>query len=190
MQSCKALDKARATARREKAADLARGPRRVRMTGMLCLRTVRCKRPRQKSFATVVWSNPHPYSDLASNRTPSTKTAIASFANLLVVDRLGRQLNFIRELDKQKGVSRRISLIDRSRLENSAEHSWHLGTMPVVLAEYASSGTGIGRSRLSGYLDRCPMKMGAECEPCGTSSRKARGRLPDSQMLWIACKGC
>lgn len=61
-------------------------------------------------------------------------------------DRLHRQLAFIRELDKLKGVSRRISLIDRSRLENSAEHSWHLGTMAMVLAEYAPEGTDIGRA--------------------------------------------
>lgn len=59
--------------------------------------------------------------------------------------RLGQQLAFIRELDKLKGVSRRISLIDRSRLENTAEHSWHLGTMAVVLAEYAPEGADIGR---------------------------------------------
>jgi putative hydrolase of HD superfamily len=60
-------------------------------------------------------------------------------------ERLIRQLEFIRELDKLKGVSRRTSLIDRSRLENSAEHSWHLGTMAIVLAEYAPEGTDIGR---------------------------------------------
>ncbi|MEO7367232.1 MAG: HD domain-containing protein [Gemmatimonadaceae bacterium] len=60
-------------------------------------------------------------------------------------ERLDRQLVFLRELDKLKGVSRRISLIDRSRLENSAEHSWHLGTMAVTLAEYAPAGTDIAR---------------------------------------------
>jgi putative hydrolase of HD superfamily len=62
-----------------------------------------------------------------------------------VTDRLDQQLAFIRELDRLKGVSRRISLIDRSRLENSAEHSWHLGAMAVVLAEYAPQGADIGR---------------------------------------------
>ena len=60
-------------------------------------------------------------------------------------DRLNRQLIFIRALDKLKTVSRRISLIDRSRLENSAEHSWHLGAMAVVFAEYAPEGADIGR---------------------------------------------
>jgi len=58
-----------------------------------------------------------------------------------VSDRLARQLQFVRELDKLKGVQRRTSLIDRSRRENSAEHSWHLATMALALGEYAPPGT-------------------------------------------------
>jgi putative hydrolase of HD superfamily len=57
--------------------------------------------------------------------------------------RLERQLAYVRELDRLKSVLRRTSLIDRSRLENSAEHSWHLATMAVVLAEYAPDGADI-----------------------------------------------
>lgn len=52
-------------------------------------------------------------------------------------DRLPRQLAFIVELDKLKQVLRRTSLIGESRVENSAEHSWHLGVMAAVLAEHA-----------------------------------------------------
>lgn len=55
-------------------------------------------------------------------------------------ERLGQQFAFIRELDRLKSVLRRTSLIDRSRRENSAEHSWHLATMALVLAEYAPPG--------------------------------------------------
>jgi putative hydrolase of HD superfamily len=55
-------------------------------------------------------------------------------------DRLDGQFAFIRELDRLKSVLRRTSLIDRSRQENSAEHSWHLATMAIVLAEYAPPG--------------------------------------------------
>jgi putative hydrolase of HD superfamily len=62
-----------------------------------------------------------------------------------VSDRLERQLSFLRELDKLKSVSRRTSLIDRSRLENTAEHSWHLGAMAVVLGEYAPDGADLAR---------------------------------------------
>ena len=58
-----------------------------------------------------------------------------------VNERLAQQLAFIRELDRLKSVLRRTSLINRSRRENSAEHSWHLATMALVLGEYAPSGT-------------------------------------------------
>jgi putative hydrolase of HD superfamily len=58
-------------------------------------------------------------------------------------ERLVRQLAFIRELDRLKSVLRRTSLIDRSRRENSAEHSWHLATMALVLAEYAPAGANV-----------------------------------------------
>jgi putative hydrolase of HD superfamily len=61
-------------------------------------------------------------------------------------DRLARQLRFVRELDKLKGVQRRTSLIDRSRRENSAEHSWHLATMALALGEYAPPGTDLAHA--------------------------------------------
>jgi putative hydrolase of HD superfamily len=53
-------------------------------------------------------------------------------------DRLGRQLDFVRELDKLKSVMRKNRLSDLSRLENSAEHSWHVALMALVLAEHAA----------------------------------------------------
>lgn len=59
--------------------------------------------------------------------------------------RLERQLDFIRELDGLKSVLRRTSLIDRSRLENSAEHTWHLTAMALALFEYAPPGADLGR---------------------------------------------
>ncbi len=61
-------------------------------------------------------------------------------------ERLERQLTFIRELDRLKGVMRRTSLIDRSRYENTAEHSWHLTAMALTLAEYAPAGTDLTRA--------------------------------------------
>ncbi len=59
--------------------------------------------------------------------------------------RLRRQLEFISELDKLKLILRRISVIGESRLENSAEHSWHLGTMVPLLAEYAPEDVDVTR---------------------------------------------
>jgi putative hydrolase of HD superfamily len=55
--------------------------------------------------------------------------------------RLEQQIAFLKEIDKLKSVLRRTSLIDRSRLENSAEHSWHLATTALVLSEHAPEGT-------------------------------------------------
>ncbi len=51
--------------------------------------------------------------------------------------RLSQQIQFILEIDKLKGILRQTRLTDDSRLENSAEHSWHLAMMAIVLAEYA-----------------------------------------------------
>ncbi len=52
-------------------------------------------------------------------------------------DRLERQIDFIVEIDKLKHVLRRTYLVDGKRRENSAEHSWHLAAMAVLLVEYA-----------------------------------------------------
>lgn len=52
-------------------------------------------------------------------------------------DRLEQQIAFIVEIDKLKQVLRRTHLIDGKRRENSAEHSWHLAAMAVLLSEYA-----------------------------------------------------
>lgn len=51
-------------------------------------------------------------------------------------DRLARQIAFLVEADKLKSVVRRTPLVDVSRLENSAEHSWHLVLVMMVLREY------------------------------------------------------
>jgi putative hydrolase of HD superfamily len=51
--------------------------------------------------------------------------------------RLPRQIAFLMEADKLKAVLRRTSLMDASRPENSAEHSWHLVLTALVLREHA-----------------------------------------------------
>jgi putative hydrolases of HD superfamily len=55
-------------------------------------------------------------------------------------NRLTQQIQFIIEIDKLKLILRQTLLTDGSRRENSAEHSWHLALMAIVLAEYAPSG--------------------------------------------------
>jgi putative hydrolase of HD superfamily len=51
--------------------------------------------------------------------------------------RLAEQLAFLVEVDRLKSVVRRNYLADGSRRENTAEHSWTLALMALVLAEHA-----------------------------------------------------
>ncbi len=57
--------------------------------------------------------------------------------------RLHQQIAFVVEIDRLKLVLRQTLLMDASRRENSAEHSWHLAMMALVLAEYAPAGVDI-----------------------------------------------
>ena len=52
-------------------------------------------------------------------------------------DRLRKQIEFIVEVDKLKNIYRQTLLMDGSRNENDAEHSWHLALMAMVLKEYS-----------------------------------------------------
>ena len=58
----------------------------------------------------------------------------------MTISRLTQQIQFIIEIDQLKQVLRQTLLNDGSRRENSAEHSWHLAMMVIVLAEYAPQG--------------------------------------------------
>ena len=51
-------------------------------------------------------------------------------------ERLAHQIAFLVEADKLKSVVRRTPLVDLSRRENSAEHSWHLVLVMMVMREY------------------------------------------------------
>jgi putative hydrolase of HD superfamily len=53
-------------------------------------------------------------------------------------DRLAEQLGFVLEVDRLKSVLRRGYVADGSRYENTAEHSWTLALMAIVLAEHAA----------------------------------------------------
>lgn len=53
-------------------------------------------------------------------------------------ERLQKQLEFIREIDKEKKIGRQTYLADASRKENDAEHAWHLAMMVLLLAEHAN----------------------------------------------------
>jgi putative hydrolase of HD superfamily len=61
-------------------------------------------------------------------------------------ERLARQLEFVVEVDRLKTVLRRTTLSDRSRAENSAEHSWHLALMAILLHEHAEVAIDLART--------------------------------------------
>jgi putative hydrolase of HD superfamily len=54
-------------------------------------------------------------------------------------------VDFILELDKLKGVTRKTRPIGLDRYENSAEHSWQIALMAVALERYAASPVEISR---------------------------------------------
>lgn len=53
-------------------------------------------------------------------------------------DRLEQIVDFCRLTDKEKFIRRRTYLTDGQRLENDAEHAWHLAVMALLLCEYAN----------------------------------------------------
>ena len=59
--------------------------------------------------------------------------------------RLDTQMAFLREADQLKAVLRASRLIDGSRRENSAEHSWHVMLYALVLADQAAPEVQIDR---------------------------------------------
>jgi putative hydrolase of HD superfamily len=58
---------------------------------------------------------------------------------------LAQQMRFVSEAGRLKGVLRQTPLTEPARRENSAEHSWHLAVMALVLADHAPPGTDLGR---------------------------------------------
>lgn len=64
-------------------------------------------------------------------------------------ERLNQQMNFLCEIDALKRIVRQNKILDGSRRENSAEHSWHLALFALILAEY---GDGIDPVRVMTML--------------------------------------
>ena len=53
-------------------------------------------------------------------------------------ERLKKQFDFIKEIDKEKFIQRQTLLTGGERKENDAEHAWHMALMTVLLSEYAN----------------------------------------------------
>ncbi|CAH8209478.1 Phosphohydrolase [Vibrio aestuarianus] len=60
--------------------------------------------------------------------------------------RLGQQLELVMELDRLKSVLRRTRVRSADgRLENSAEHSWHVALMAVLMEEHSNQPVDIAK---------------------------------------------
>ena len=53
-------------------------------------------------------------------------------------DRLSQIVEFCKLIDKEKFVQRRTYLSDGERLENDAEHAWHMAVMALLLSGYSN----------------------------------------------------
>ncbi len=61
---------------------------------------------------------------------------VVSLATSIDTD-FGRRIDFLLEIDRLKQVIRRSRLVDGSRFENTAEHSWHLAMLVMILTPHA-----------------------------------------------------
>ena len=53
-------------------------------------------------------------------------------------NRLSQIVEFCKLIDKEKFVQRRTYLSDGERLENDAEHAWHMAVMAILLSDYSN----------------------------------------------------
>ncbi|MBQ3543935.1 MAG: HD domain-containing protein [Lachnospiraceae bacterium] len=54
------------------------------------------------------------------------------------LNKLNKQFDFCREIDKEKFIGRQTYLTDAVRKENDAEHAWHMAVMTLILSEYSN----------------------------------------------------
>ena len=54
------------------------------------------------------------------------------------IERFEKQLNFIREIDKEKMIKRQSYLTDCETHEDDAQHAWHMAIMTLLLKEYSN----------------------------------------------------
>jgi putative hydrolase of HD superfamily len=59
---------------------------------------------------------------------------------------LDAQFAFLNEADRLKSVTRANVLLDGSRAENSAEHSWHVALWALIFADHAPQGNDLHRA--------------------------------------------
>ncbi|MCR5067988.1 MAG: HD domain-containing protein [Erysipelotrichaceae bacterium] len=90
--------------------------------------------------------------------------------------RLDSQLLFTAEIDRMTEVLRRTLLINGSRRENDAEHSWHIAVMAMLFAEYASEPVDVGRA-----VQMCVVHDLVEIEADDTFAYDVQGNLDKAE---------
>lgn len=66
--------------------------------------------------------------------------------------RLEKQLAFVLEADKEKNIFRQTHLSGNGRLENDAEHAWHMAMMIYLLKEYANEEFNVERAMMMALI--------------------------------------
>lgn len=122
-------------------------------------------------------------------------------------ERIKRQMDFLREIDKLKTIGRQNYLADGSRKEDDAEHSWHLALCALVLQEYMPDPVNVSRTvELVLVHDLVEIWAGdayaydiqaqaAQHEKEVKAAEKLFGMLPEDQRtyfqeLWEEFEGC
>ncbi|MGN9843758.1 HD domain-containing protein [Nonomuraea sp. H19] len=112
-------------------------------------------------------------------------------------DRLNAQISFAIEIDKLKRIIRRNHLIDGSRRENTAEHSWYVGMMAMLLGEHAPPGTDLQRVVAMLLVHDLveidagdtfiydPVEVAAQAEAERAAADRIFGLLPADQTAWL-----
>ena len=55
------------------------------------------------------------------------------------IERFEKQMNFIREIDKEKMIKRQSYITDGVTHEDDSQHAWHMAIMTLLLSEYSNT---------------------------------------------------
>lgn len=112
-------------------------------------------------------------------------------------NRLDQQFAFIREIDKEKFITRQTYLSDGVRKENDAEHAWHMAVMAALLSGYANTAIDLQKTMLM-LLTHDLVEIDAgdtyAYDEVGKKTQRAREEkaadrlyalLPEDQGVWL-----
>ena len=124
-------------------------------------------------------------------------------------ERIEKQFEFLKEIDKEKNIFRQTYLADGMRKENDAEHAWHMALFVMVLSEYANedidvlktmkivlihdlieiyamkANAGVNLRLRTDFLIFCQKIRQRNSGHCGMNSRKILRRKPGLPTQWI-----